>query len=823
MRVIKRDGTIVNFEQQKITNAIQKALDAVKDGTDASNITNDILSVLQTNKYVSRKENVNIEDIQDIVETILMSFGCTEAAKAYILYREERTRLRKKRFKPDITALSDYIHYFKYASFLPDKQRRETYLETSHRCRDMHLRKFCNYNHLPEEYEWWKVQSLADKETIKLYDLIMWAWEFVDKKIVLPSMRSMQFGGKAIEDQNARIFNCSFTLVDRPRVFQEIFYLLLCGCGVGFSVQQYHVSKLPKIKLRDNKKLRHHTIEDSIIDWADSIGVLIDSFFCGYYVEFDYSKIRPQGSLLKISGGKAPGHFPLKHLHIIVTDILSSIINRQLRSIECHDIICHIADSVLSGGIRRSSLISLFSIDDEEMLNAKIPGHFEHYGENGQRALANNSAVLLRHSSIGKGLEDELKKQFLKIMELNKNNLNGEPGFFFTNNLDYGCNPCGEIGLYPKYYPAHCDSNELKDGLSGVAFCNLTEINCAIIKDQNEFYQAAKAATIIGTLQAAYTDMPYLGSITEGIAKRDALLGVSLTGIMDNPSIALDPSIQQHAVKLIKHINEEIAKLIDINVAKRLTTVKPSGTASLLLGGVASGIHPHHSKRYFRRITANKNEAFVKQFINFNPQMVEYKPNGDISLVFPIETPTGGITLDLLSVQEFLKHVFSTYENWIKHGCNIHNEDLTHNISCTVCFKPNEYENMVEQIWRNRNKIASMSFIPWLSDKMIPFMPRESVINEKDEVLWNKLIQEYKPIDYSTIKDTDMISGLTLELACSRDNEECGVVSTIVEDTVELIPHSSFERDFNEAQFKYEKMGTIIDSFGNELIIVRRM
>ncbi len=818
MNVIKRDGTIVPFDRMKIENAMQKAFVSLGHHGHITYIHTLMRSVLQ--HPILNGESVSIEQIQDVVEDVLMITGHRDVAKAYILYRDNRTKQRNKRLKPDITALSDYIHYSKYARFLPDKQRRETYLETSSRCRDMHLNKFC----LPSI----DGQDITE-EQYKVRELIQWAWKYVDNKQVLPSMRSMQFGGEAIEDQNARMFNCSFTHIDRPRVFNEIFYLLLCGCGVGYSVQQQHVVKLPNIKNRDYNILRHHTVEDSIIGWANSIEVLLDSFFSGYYIEFDYGRIRPQGSPLRVSGGKAPGHFPLKGLHNIIVNKLEKIVDRNLRPIECHDIICHIADSVLSGGIRRSSLISLFSIEDEEMLHAKMPGHFEHYGENGQRALANNSVVLLRSNNVvGDSLKknpwvrktEEDKEDFLKVMELNKNNPNGEPGFFFTNDLDYGCNPCGEIGLYPVLMEEHeCyRGGELEGTIdseqSGVAFCNLTEVNCAMIETRSEFYDAVRAAAIIGTLQAAYTDMPYLGRTTEEIAKRDALLGVSLTGIMDNPKLSLDTYVQQEAVKYIKDANGEVSSLIGINPAKRLTTVKPSGTASLLLGGVASGIHPHHSKRYFRRITANKNEVFVKQFLNFNPQMVEYKPNGDISLVFPVETPTGGITLNDLSVQEFLKHVFSTYDNWIKPGSP--SQDLTHNISCTVCFKPEEYEKMVETIWSNRNSIASMSFIPYMSDKTLPFMPRESVIDEKDEILWNNLVQEYKPLDYSTIKDTDMTGGLVMEIACSRDNEECGIVTTLVEDTVEVFSHHT------PPNVEYEQVGTIIDSQGNKLITARR-
>jgi ribonucleoside-diphosphate reductase alpha chain len=642
----------------------------------------------------------------------------------------------------------------------------------------------------------------------------------------------MQFGGPAIEDQNTKMYNCSFTHIDRPRVFQEIFYLLLCGCGVGYSIQTQHVNKLPPILPRDTKKLRHYTVDDTTQGVADSIGVLMDSFFTGYYVEFSYHEIRPQGSPLKTSGGKAPGHFPLKHLHNILTTKLLTIHNRNLRPIEVHDILCHIADSVLSGGIRRSSLISIFSIDDEEMLYCKMPEEFEHYGINGQRALANNSAVLFRSpkdlndvSTISDNEAD--KKDFLKIMKLNKDNPNGEPGFFFTNDLDYGCNPCGEIGLYPvlDIYPEDdfpntgipiTSSGQIKRRESGVAFCNLTEINCAVIKTKEEFYDACRAASIIGTLQAAYTDFPYLGHVTEEIVKRDALLGVSLTGMMDNPKLSLDGDWQQHGVTIIKETNIEVAKLLNINPAKRLTTIKPSGTASLLLGGVASGIHPHHSKRYFRRVTANKNESVAQHMALFNPQMIEHKPNGDLSLVFPVEAPKITLTLDNLDVANFLAIVFETYDNWIKPGGNYsYNSDLTHNISCTVCFKPEEYEQMVETIWLNRNRIAAMSFIPHMSDKLLPYMPRESVVTDSDKVKWNQLVKDYTPIDYSQLKETtNNRSDLSLELACSADNQECGTVSVDIEDTVEVaecwLDHV------------YTKVGDFKDIFGAKLYMLRR-
>ncbi len=725
MIVIKRDGTEQEFDENKILVAIMSAMQKVNNGKSfsASHVKGNVVEIIQNLNPIN---GIGVEEIQDMVEAELMKKHPL-VAKAYILYRNKRSELRM--LAPDSKAISDYIHASKYAQYLPDRERRELYDETVERSKYMHMRKF------PE-----------------LTNDIATAFQFVHDKRVLPSMRSMQFGGKAIKAHNARMYNCSFTLVDRTRVFQEIFYLLLCGCGVGFSVQKQHVAKLPKIgKIDENKVLIHH-VEDSIIGWADTIGLLFDCYEKNMYLEPCYNLIRPVGAKLRTGGGRAPGHIPLKKVIEKTRAILDKAVGRHLRPIECHDIICHIAEAVLAGGIRRSSLISLFSKDDEDMLNCKTPEHFNYEGKNNQRAMANNSVVFLR--------KDTTLLDFMDLIGLNRKTY-GEPGFMFTNNLDHGTNPCGEIGIDPT------TSHE-----TGFGFCNLCEVNVAACKTEDEFFAACNAAAFIGTLQATYTDFPYLGQVTEDIVRRDALLGIGLVGIMDNPDIGLDPHILHAAALAVRVVNHNLAERIGINSAVRCTTVKPGGTSSLELGCIGSGIHPHHASRYFRRVTANVNEPIANYFMDHNPHMVEKKSNGDLCITFPIQSPKSAIILEDLDSIDFMDHIFKVYDSWILTGGD---GELTHNISSTVVVEEMDWSRVLEYAWANRYKIRSMSFFPKFGDKQIPYAPREEV-TVQDEAKWKFLIENYKIVDYSLMKEEEDQTDLTTESACGDGS--CDTIHT---------------------------------------------
>jgi ribonucleoside-diphosphate reductase alpha chain len=528
--------------------------------------------------------------------------------------------------------------------------------------------------------------------------------------------------------------NCCATLVDRPEVFGQTMYLLLCGCGVGYSVQKQHVAKLPAIGVVDYNKVRYFRVDDSVEGWADAVTELVLSNIDGYYVEFDYSKIRPRGAPLS-SGGKAPGHLPLKKTLENIRAVLTRAAGRRLRPIECYDMMCYVAEAVLSGGIRRSSEIALFSPDDDEMMHSKDAENYDFVNKNPQRAMSNNSVVLLRPATTEEQFRDILKVAVER----------GEPGFFFTDNLDYVCNPCGEVGLYP-----------VIDGKTGFAFCNLTEINAAKFESGMDFLNAAQAAAVIGTLQASYTEIPYLGKVTEEIMERDAMIGVSITGIMDCPEIALNPGLQQKAAKMVMDTNYEVAAKIGLNLSPRCTTVKPGGTAPLELGGVASGIRPHHSRRYFRRVTANPLEPAAKLLKEVNPHMVAVKPNGDWCITFPVEAPRDAITVDNMPAVQFMNAIFSTYQNWVLPGTRPYlttrERPLTHNISATVVVKPGEVDEVMALAWKNRENIAAMSFLPASSDKVYPYMPQEAVVTEADENLWRCLVKNCKPVNFSQIK-----------------------------------------------------------------------
>ncbi|MEK0324361.1 MAG: ATP cone domain-containing protein [Nitrosopumilus sp.] len=719
MKIRKRDGTLQQFTVKKIKRALVMAFTECDVPVPNLNpLVNAVSGILS-----QATAPVDIEIIQDAVEKVLMDNGHNKVAKHFIIYREGRRIQRDKRLTPDNTALAEYIHAAKYARYDTVVRRRETYSETVERVLSMHLRRWPEHN-----------------------ELISGAFDYVYKRRVLPSMRSMQFGGEAIDVCNARMYNCAFTLIDRPSAFSDSFYLLLCGCGVGYSVQWCHINKLPTVATQNTKDVIHVSVEDSVEGWADAFHALIYAGFSGYYTEFDYSRIRKEGSSLKTSGGKAPGHLPLKRCIEQVRGLLNVAQGRKLRPIECHDIMCFLGEAVLSGGIRRSALISLFSADDTEMLYAKARGNFRpRYGQdpglNSHRQMANNSAVLVR-SKVTRDVFD-------RIITVAKENF-GDPGFFFTEHEDYGTNPCGEIGLEPTL---ECTATEGKSDETGFSFCNLCEINGALCKTPEDFYDSCRAASIIGTLQSAYTDFSYLGWTTEAIAIRDRLLGVGIMGLANNPDLFFNRAdVLQRGAKIVLDINEEVAKLLLIKPAARCTTVKPGGTAPLEASYevlVSSGIHPHHSRRYFRRVTANPNEPVAKEYKRVNPHQVEEKPDGDWSIIFPQQCNEDAITIKEQSARDFLQTVYHVFENWVAPGTR--RGVLTHNVSATCTIRENE--DVLEDVWNNRHRLAALSFAPYALDQIFPFAPRQIVDGAKGEALWNDLITNYVPVDWNNFSE----------------------------------------------------------------------
>jgi ribonucleoside-diphosphate reductase alpha chain len=522
--------------------------------------------------------------------------------------------------------------------------------------------------------------------------------------------------------------NCAFHYADRIRTFQETMYMALCGCGVGYSVQKHHIKKLPKIQHERKGENITYTIPDSIEGWADAIGVLVESFFVcksewsGYNVLFDYSDIRPAGAIIKSSGSKAPGPDGLRRTIDHIKKIFYTALNdgsKKLSTLQVHDIICHIADAVVSGGIRRAALISLFSKDDMEMRNCKTGKWFI---ENPQRGRANNSVLLIRDETT----EEEFREIITSVKEY------GEPGFIFSDSTEIGYNPCAEIGLYPV---------DVESGKSGVEFCNLSEINAKKCKTLEDFMDSAKAAAILGTFQASYSSFPYLGEITEKIVAKEALLGVSITGMQDNPDIVLDPTNQRLAAQVVKNTNKEIAAKIGINQAARTTTVKPSGTSSIILSTGASGIHPNHAKRYIRRVQCNNQEEPLQFFKKYNPRAIEksvWDTNGVTDVIsFLCEVPSQARTKNDINALSLLENVKSTWVNWVDEGKNQElcaHPSLSHNVSNTINILEGEWETVAEYIYYNRKFFAGISLLPQEGDKIYPQAPFQTVYTPKELV-----------------------------------------------------------------------------------------
>ena len=1048
MEVSKRDGRREGYVPTKIIRACKKA--GCSDDEAAA------VEHLIGLRLKRGPQDVAVDALHDMVEGTLMATA-PDAAKSYILFRQRRTDARAMRLRPDGSALSEYIDASKYCKWREDLGRREDWADAITRNREMHILRY---------------PSMA-AEIAEAYE------EFVYPKIVTPSMRSVQFGGRAIEVNHARMYNCSFTLCDRPRFFCELFFLLLSGCGVGYSIQRHHVRRLPALQKPNRRRIEWFEVPDTVEGWAQSVDALVGSYVKGgHYLEFIYTGVRTEGTPLVTSGGKAPGHVPLKIALEALRAILDAAVGRQLRPIECHDICCFLALAVLSGGIRRSSLIALFSPDDVEMREAKSIKNYRHTPgkqKNTHRAMANNSAVFVR----GKADKALFEEMFTGMKDF------GEPGVFWTNHPDHGGNPCGEIGLdavlrlmgqnpqtgigfcvsgdtqlilkqgrtriencigeeveiwngktWKAVTPfktgegrnlyrvtlsdgSHLDCTEnhkwlvktrfgrayqevetmnlmyckplyaihtpppavvmeggidepsayeygyvLGDGtihtrrgagpnaptadLYGVdtdlplkaqlsrewhtqrgtfvrrvvfkglerrfaaslkydeglpdeifswdrdslkAFiagwmdadgtqteygfriygredklrdlqmlltklgmyssvnlmqrageetnlgirkhavwyvqvsspkdlwshrlewkrrddtpakgkwqvvksvkklpgrhttycleepeqhtclfgnvitkqCNLTELNAMKIKSVEHFYRAAKVAAMIGTLQAGYTDFPFLGSITEQIVRRDALLGVGITGIMNNP-IVRNPAFQREAAQRINAENVRVASLIGINPAARTTTVKPAGTSTLSHGFDAPGHHTAEARRSFRLVTANPLEPAFLKFKEVNPHMCEEKENGDWVITFPVEVPSEALVKEDVHGVEFMDAVFSTYEHWVKPGTvdTAYSPGLTHNVSCTIPVKKDDWAAVCEHAWKNRECISAMAFSAY-EIKNHPHLPRQAVKGDVAEARWNELIRDFKPVDYSDVGGETFVGSACEGLTC---------------------------------------------------------
>ena len=615
-----------------------------------------------------------------------------------------------------IKSLMNYTFVSRYARWIPEKKRRETWAEAVDRVKRMMLDKYVDLD--PSG------QLVELEKQLQIQEDIEWAYEQMLKKRVLGSQRALQFGGAPILKHNARIYNCITSYVDRLKFFQECMFLLLCGCGTGFSVQRHHIAKLPGL-IKQKSGSKKFTIPDSIEGWSDAVGVLVSSYFDqdelfpeynGKSVNFDYSLIRPAGSLLKSSSGKAPGPEPLKIALTSIKKILDKSLKhadfaaeelRRLTPVEAYDIVMYAADAVISGGVRRSATICVFSPDDEKMAKAKTGNWFI---ENPQRGRSNNSALLLRDKTT--------KKQFSTLMNSVKDF--GEPGFVWADSTELIVNPCVEIGMWPV---------DEDTGKTGWQACNLSTINCAKIKTEEDFYDACKAASIIGTLQAGFNDFDYLGETSEKIIKREALLGVSMTGIMEQHDICLDPATQKMGADIVKKTNKTMATKIGVNQAARTTCIKPEGTSSCILG-TSSGIHPHHAKRYIRRVQANKMEPIYNYFKEINPRACEESVwsnnDSDDVVSFCVEVPAGSKTKNKVGALDLLDYVKSTQRSWVIPGTNKNlctQPWLVHNVSNTINVRSEEWDEVESYIYKYRKYFCGISLLPITGDKDYPQAP----------------------------------------------------------------------------------------------------
>ena len=605
--------------------------------------------------------------------------------------------------------LSDITVHMKYARYNPKLKRRETWNELVTRNMEMHIKSYP-----------------------KLMNEIIAAYSYVEEKKVLPSMRSMQFGGKPIEISPNRIYNCAYLPIDHIDAFSETMFLLLGGTGVGYSVQKHHVDKLPLINKPYPKRSRRYLISDSIEGWADAIKMLMKSYLNGKSsrIVFDYSDIRPKGARLVTSGGKAPGPQPLKECILKITGILDSKEDGDsLSTLETHDIVCHIADAVLAGGIRRAALISLFSAADDEMISCKAGAWWE---LNPQRGRANNSAVLMRHK-ITKSFFMDLWKR----VELSKA---GEPGIYFNNDKDWGTNPCCEIALRP------------------FQFCNLCEVNVSNIESQEDLELRVKAAAFIGTLQAGYTNFHYLRPVWQETTEKDALIGVSMTGIGSGRILGYD---MEAAASVVKKENARVAKLIGIKKAARCTTVKPAGTTSLTLG-TSSGIHAWHNDYYIRRIRVGKNEAIYEYLAKNHPDLIEdcvFRGHDTAVISIPQAAPEGSI-LRTESAFQLLERGKKVATEWVKTGHRTGSN--THNVSATISLKEDDWDLAGDWMWKNRDHYNGLAVLPYDGGTYTQ-APFEDITKDK----YNEMVKSLMDIDLSKIVEENDETNLTGELACA--------------------------------------------------------
>jgi len=745
--VQKRDGTIVPFDLEKVTNAINKAMLASNEGSqkEAEMVANSVLMELV--KIAKKHKNFipSVEGIQDTVEQELMLSDYVRTSKNYILYREERSRLRshnivvpehlkklteesKKYFR---TSLGEFIYYRSYSKWIPEEGRRETWVETVDRYVSF-MKKNLGKKLKEQEYQEIKKYILENK--------------------AMPSMRLLQFSGKAAEATNVCAYNCSFIAPESFQDIAEIMYISMCGTGAGWSVESENVQKLPQIKVQTGEKLKTHIISDSKEGWADAFALGMRTWAEGKDINFDYSKLRPAGARLMTMGGKSSGPDPLKRLLDFTKKKILSKQGRRLSNLDVHDIICMVGDCVVSGGVRRSAMISLSDLDDKDIRDSK-KGQF--YLTDPHRSLANNSAVYLQRPNVSQFLDEWValmksgsgergifnRGSLVKTLPKRRLDYLKTEGYFDSTGQNVinilGTNPCGEIILKSK------------------EFCNLSEVICREDDTKETLLEKVKIATILGTYQSTLTNFPYLSKEWQINCNSERLLGVSLTGQWDS-EVVRDPQI----LKLLKtealRINKIYAKRFGINHSTAITCVKPSGTVSKTFD-TASGMHPRHAPYYIQRIRISATDSLFKmlrdQGVPYHPEVGQSKEDANTYVLeFPMKSPEGSIFKDDVSAIDQLEHWKMVKENYTEH-----------NPSVTISVGDDEWLKVANWVYENWDMVGGLSFLP-RSNHIYQLAPYEEINKEQYELL----VKKFPDIDYSKIITYEKVDETEVkrELAC---------------------------------------------------------